>query len=79
MSKEDRMKYIGINVYAGGRMKGYYGQIVDIIPDEEDPTQEWFIVANLDKTSGDGNPIFQRWDKSELQKVIISKNLIPLD
>ena len=32
---ELKKKYIGQKVYAGGRMKGYYGTITDIVPDED--------------------------------------------
>ena len=79
--KELRKKYIGQRVYAGGELKGYYGIITDIVPDEDAFFEEyfgepdyWFIVQE------DNNPShFERWDKDELQKVIITTALVPLD
>lgn len=74
MTKEEKQKYIGMRVYAGGRMKGYYGIVVDIIPDEDGYSEDWFIVQE------DNNPShFERWGKEELQKVIITTALVPLD
>ena len=78
---ELKKKYIGQKVYAGGRMKGYYGTITDIVPDENSFFEEyfsesdyWFIVQE------DNNPShFEKWGKEELQKVIITTALVPLD
>ena len=71
---ELKKKYIGQRVYAGGRMNGYYGTITDIVPDEDGYSEDWFIVQE------DNNPShFEKWGKEELQKVIITTALVPLD
>lgn len=78
---ELKKKYIGQRVYAGSRMKGYYGTITDIVPDENSFFEEyfgesdyWFIVQE------DNNPShFEKWGIEELQKVIITTALVPLD
>ena len=79
--KELRKKYIGQKVYAGGRLKGYYGTITDIVPDEDAFFEEyfgepdyWFIVREDNNLSH-----FERWSKEELQKVIVTTALVPLD
>ena len=67
----DNKKYIGTRVYAG-EMNGGYGKIVDVIPDEDDPKQTWFIVEmEEDKT-------LEKWDKSDLKRVMITAQLRPL-
>lgn len=72
MSSEARKRYIGKKVYAGSRMKGYYGIIVDVIPDE-DGYDDWFVVQE------DDNPRhFENWGKEELQQIIITTTLAPL-
>jgi hypothetical protein len=74
---ELKKKYIGQRVYAGGRMKGYYGTIIDIIPDEDIPGLDWFIVSNDNRIVGE--PKFERWNKNELQKIVVTTKLVPLD
>lgn len=69
---ELKEKYIGKKVYAGSRMKGYYGTITDIVPDEDGFPEYWYIVTNKEEGS-------QRWAKSELKKVVITTTLAPLD
>ena len=77
---ELRKKYIGLRVYAGGRLKGHYGEIVDIVPGDDDVLDEYqFVVSNDDYRAGCGDPRFIRWAKSELQKVIVTTALVPLD
>lgn len=75
----DRSKYIGLPVYAGGELKGYYGVIVGIEQDEDNPNQMWFVVSNDEKTVGDGRDRYERWDKSELKRIVITKTLVPLE
>lgn len=74
---ELKKKYIGQRVYAGGRMKGYYGIITDIVPDEDGFTDYWFIVSNDNRIVGE--PKFERWNKNELQKIVVTTKLVPLD
>lgn len=76
---ELKKKYIGQRVYAGGRMKGYYGTITDIVPDEDGFSDYWFIVSNENYTTGCSEPKFKRWSKCELKKVVITTALVPLD
>ncbi len=72
MSQEARKIYISKRVYAGSRMKGYYGIIVDVIPDE-DGYDDWFVVQE------DNDPRhFETWGKEELQQIIITTALAPL-
>ena len=75
---ELKQKYLGQQVYAGSVMKGYYGTICDIVPDEDIPNQVWFVVSNDSITAGGGRR-FEKWDKGELQKVIVTTKLVPLD
>lgn len=76
--EELRLKYIGEKVYAGSRMKGYYGTITDIVPDEDGCPEYWFIVARDNYTAGCGEPRFQKWSKHELKQVVITTKLVPL-
>jgi hypothetical protein len=72
MTQEEKQKYIGRKVYAGSDLKGYYGTIIDIVPDEDMPDQHWFIIS-------DGNGTVGWWGKNELRKEIITTVLIPLE
>ena len=72
MTPEEKQKYIGRKVYAGGDLRGYYGTIIDIVPDEDIPNWHWFIVS-------DGNGTVGRWCKNELRKEIITTILVPLE
>ena len=74
-----RKKYIGLRVYAGGELKGHYGEIVDIVPGDDDLDEYQFVVSNDDYKAGCGDPRFMRWTKSELQRVVITESLIPLE
>lgn len=67
-----KRKYIGKSVYAGGKLNGVYGRIVDIRQDIEDPEQIWFYVSQ------DNDGCISRWDKSELQELIVTTSLVPL-
>lgn len=71
---ELKQKYLGRKVYAGGELKGYYGTIIDIVPDEDDIFDPWFIVRNDNYPSETG-----RWGKCELKKIIVTTKLVPLD
>lgn len=73
----ERKKYIGTFVCATGKNKQIFGTITDLIEDEENPKQIWFIVSDKDASVGENK--FSRWDKNQLQKVIVSTKLLPLD
>ena len=73
----EKKKYIGTYVCATGKKKQIFGTITDLIEDEENPKQVWFIVANKDIEEGEEK--FSRWDKKDLQKVIVNTKLLPLD
>ena len=70
---KDYSKYIGMEVYAGGTIKGYYGTIHDAVEDEEDPNQIWFVVRDPDG-------FLDRWDITELKRVrtVTVKQLVDL-
>lgn len=72
-----KKKYIGTYVCATGKNKQIFGTITDLIEDEENPKQIWFIVADKNATVGEEK--FSRWDKNQLQKVIVSTKFMPLD
>lgn len=74
---EERKKYVGTYVCATGKNKQIFGIIFDMIEDEENPDQIWFVVADKDATTREDK--YSRWDKKQLQKVIISTKLLPLD
>ena len=72
ISQSERKRYIGKKVYAGGELNGYYGIIVDVIPDE-DGYSDWFVVQDEE------NPRhFENYDKCELKEQVITTKLIPL-
>lgn len=72
-----KLKYLGRKVYAGSEMNGYDGTITDIVEDEDMPDQIWFVVTE-EKTVG-MTPRVEKWDKCELQKIIVTTKLVPLD
>jgi len=73
MSQAERRRYIGKKVYAGSRMKGYYGIIVDVIPPEDGFPGDWFVVQEEKDPRH-----FEKWGKEELQQIIITTALAPL-
>lgn len=72
ISQSERKRYIGKKVYAGGELNGYYGIIVDVIPDE-DGYSDWFVVQDEEDQRH-----FENWDKCELKEQVITTKLVPL-
>jgi len=71
--KDRHSKYIGMRVYAGGTIKGYYGTIEDVVRDDDDPRQVWYVVRDPDG-------FLDRWDITELKRVrtVTVKQLVDL-
>jgi hypothetical protein len=70
-----KKRYVGRKVYAGCEMDedGYYGTIVDIVPDE-DGWSPWFMVRDDDDPEH-----IEKWDKGELRTVRMRPTLEALD
>lgn len=72
-----RKKYIGTYVCATNKTTQIFGTITDLVEDENNPNQIWFIVA--DGNAENVETRFSRWDKKQLKKIILSTKLLPLD